>query len=45
MIGDEEARTGRVKIKRMADGEEQTAEMRNACETVRKLLKQEGDRE
>ena len=45
VIGDEEARTGKVKIKRMADGEEQTAEMQNACETVRKLLKQEGDRE
>ena len=45
VIGDEEAKAGTVKIKRMSDGEEQTVAMRDACGTVRKLLNQEGERE
>ena len=40
VIGDEEAANGTVKLKRMSDGEEVTALLQNACETVRELLLQ-----
>ena len=38
VIGDEEAASGTVKLKRMADGTEQTVSVAEACEAVEKLL-------
>jgi histidyl-tRNA synthetase len=38
VIGDEEAESGTVKLKRMADGTEQTVAMAEAGEAVKKLL-------
>ena len=39
VIGDEEAAAGNVKIKRMADGEEKTVSLEEACEAVKALIK------
>jgi len=38
VIGDEEAENGTVKLKRMADGEEQTVKAEEACGAVRGML-------
>ncbi len=38
VIGDEEAAAGNVKVKRMADGEEKTVALDEACEAVRRML-------
>ena len=40
VIGDEEAANGTVKLKRMADGTEQTVPVGEACAAVEKLLKE-----
>jgi len=45
VIGDEEAKAGTVKIKRMSDGGEQTVAVEDVCKTVLTLLKQEGEQE
>ena len=37
VIGDEEAANGTVKIKRMADGEEKTVSVTEACDAVRQM--------
>ena len=40
VIGDDEAANGTVKLKRMADGEEKTVPMGEACEAVRQMNKE-----